>query len=116
MKKFISFVLLLTLSFTSSATITKLNCSRANGEFTIPVTINSQNKTVNYGFDINPEIYQTKGDYIYWTTFDNIGTAVPLFLTYFINLKTGILETGSHYLGQDLTHFPNRHCFPAIDT
>ena len=92
MKKLLCFIILITLSFTSSAAITKLNCSFSdeNGTWgTIWLTINSKNKTVQYGEYMRLENYQTEGDYIYWTNFTKPKTLIdPMFMTFFINLKT----------------------------
>ena len=100
MKKLL-LLLLISFSLTSSAGVLNLNCSSADRVITVPVTINSETKQVKFR-DIVSD-YQREGDYIYWSSFSppSKGIDVPIWISWYFNLKNGRIKTSEFWSGHD---------------
>ena len=109
MKKLLTFIILLTLSFTSRAALINLDCARSNG-MSVPITIDNKKKTAKYGY-LDEVKYNVKGDYIYWTVFTTPEQFTdPMIFYFYLNTKTGVLKSDGNG-GLKYT----RNCFKSLD-
>ena len=109
MKKLLTFIILLTLSFTSSAALINLDCATSNG-MSASITIDNKKKTAKFGY-LDEVKYNVKDDYIYWTVFTTPEQFTdPMIFYFYLNTKTGVLKSDGHG-GSKYT----RNCFTSLD-
>ena len=109
MKKLL-LLLLISFSLSSSAQVLNLNCTSADGTLTIPVILNSETKKVQTRNIVSD--YQREGDYIYWSDFSppSEGMDVPIWVSWYINLKTATMETSNFWDGHNRFSNFTKYC------
>jgi len=111
MKKILTFIILLTLSFTSNAALINLDCAKSDG-MSVSITIDNKKKTAKYGY-LDEVKYNIKGDFIYWTVFTTPEQFTePMIFYFYLNTKTGLFKSSGN--GASPLRY-TRNCFKSLD-